>query len=943
MAVALRDAIEKVVPDAEVFLDQSNLQPGQEWASALSREIRECDTFVILVGAQKGVWQDREYREALERQANDKDFLLLPIVTVDRSRVADFHFLRQYHWIEATDPTVPEAIDRIRTALERQQAGRAERKAAELWRGEHPFRGLAALEERDAKFFFGRARETEDILDRLSRARGRLITLIGNSGVGKSSLVRAGVMAALKSGTLKGDTLFPRGLRDTDQWAYLTMNPGQDPIEGIVREFFSQWDLDPLDPQKSRFREGWADGLRDGKLTLGGLIDATDEHLVKTKGAAPASYVLYIDQGEELYTRTRQVVDRFSKVLADGLRLRPEKLLVIMSFRSDYYGHLQGNDALFDLVEKVDVRPLSPDQLLHALSEPVRLLGAKFDNPKMVQQLVGSVGRDADVLPLIADLFQDLWDRMLKRDDGVLSFADHPEAIHVDFALKRRAERFLSDNPDKVEAVKRLFTLRLARWLSGSDEPVRDYMVRDADSPAGQKEWALVEALAGPDMRLLVTGERDGQSRAWVAHEVLLRKWDKLVEWFNDEREFLVWKGEAEEKLRRHAAASRLEKVKTLLMGFDLDMARKWRGSRSDDIHPDLMGFIDESLQFAGRTQRKRQQLQLSALALLSLVVIGLLAFLNEQVLSRFWFKVSNVHAKSLEDIRGMKDLEHFRDCGGDVREASSRREDYSSDCPEMVIIPAGTFMMGSPSNEEGRSENWEGIKSGNNTKPFEVSVSRFAISRFEITGDQWSRCVELGGCEAGAAAEGDRPVTSVSWERAQRYVRWLSEMTGYDYRLPTEREFEYATRAGTKAAVYWKPDDNQWKPDDDQEICSYANVADAKAREYYGWRATASCNDESTGVAKIGKYKPNKWGLHDMLGNVREWVEDCFQAPYRDPESPHRQGEQNQCPGGLRAVRGGGWSSPPKDVRSAARWRAEQKIDGIDSTIGFRVVRDLQ
>jgi len=235
--------------------------------------------------------------------------------------------------------------------------------------------------------------------------------------------------------------------------------------------------------------------------------------------------------------------------------------------------------------------------------------------------------------------------------------------------------------------------------------------------------------------------------------------------------------------------------------------------------------------------------------------------------------------------------------------------------CPEMVVIPAGSFMMGSPASEEGRSDS-EGPQHA-------VTISQpFAAGRYEVTFDEWDTCVREGGCghqpHDQGWGRGRRPVINVSWNDAQQYMNWLSKKSGKNYRLLTEAEWEYATRAGTTSRYYWG--------DSDTDICRYASVD--KGGDGCGTNRTSS----------VGSRQPNAFSLYDMLGNVWEWVEDCWNANYNGAPRDGSAWTAGDC--GRRVLRGGSWGSYPQLARSADR-------DGFDPSFrgnydGFRVARTL-
>ena len=283
--------------------------------------------------------------------------------------------------------------------------------------------------------------------------------------------------------------------------------------------------------------------------------------------------------------------------------------------------------------------------------------------------------------------------------------------------------------------------------------------------------------------------------------------------------------------------------------------------------------------------------------------------------------------------VGGVRDGEPFRDCPS---------------CPELVVIPAGEFRMGSPASEEGRRAT-EGPQR-------RVRVERFALGRYEVTrgeyaafaaatGRDGSRCRVLDGGGSwewsdgaswrspGFAQTDEHPAVCVSWDDARAYVRWLSGETGQRYRLPSESEWEYAARAGTSTSRYWGEG-----PSGQQ--CGNANGADAAGkRRFERWTRAVSCNDGRVFTAPVGTFAANRFGLFDMLGNAWEWVEDCWYDNYQGAPSDARAWTSGgDC--GRRVLRGGSWSSVAEYLRPGARDRASTALRF--NYLGFRVSRTL-
>ena len=259
-------------------------------------------------------------------------------------------------------------------------------------------------------------------------------------------------------------------------------------------------------------------------------------------------------------------------------------------------------------------------------------------------------------------------------------------------------------------------------------------------------------------------------------------------------------------------------------------------------------------------------------------------------------------------------------------------------DCPEMVVIPAGSFTMGSPPDEEGRYDG-EG-------PPHRVTIGRsFAAGRFEVTraeyaafvrdtghglgdgcssntGNRWKLSLSKSWRDPGFVQTDRDPVVCVSWDDVQAYVSWLSRKTGNPYRLLSEAEWEYVARAGT-STPFWTG--SKLSPDQANYNGAYSDGSGRKA--IYRER-----------TVPVGIYAANAFGLHDVHGNVCEWVEDCWNDNYAGAPSDGSAWLRGSC--GVRGLRGGSFIFTPRNLRSAHRNGLASGDRTIDQ--GFRVARDL-
>ena len=226
---------------------------------------------------------------------------------------------------------------------------------------------------------------------------------------------------------------------------------------------------------------------------------------------------------------------------------------------------------------------------------------------------------------------------------------------------------------------------------------------------------------------------------------------------------------------------------------------------------------------------------------------------------------------------------------------------------------------MGSPSNEPQRRDS-EGAQR-------QVSVPAFALGKYEVTFAEWDSCVADSGCTHRDRDKGwgraERPVIGVSWNHAQEYVQWLSLRTGETYRLPSEAEWEYAARAGTTTRF------------------NTGNCITTSQANFKGKSPAQDCprGEFRERTEPVGSFAPNAFGLHDMHGNVFEWVQDCWNANYNGAPSDGSAWMQGDC---RRAVlRGGSWFIGGGGLRSAARIGPAHRGVGDDIS-GFRVARSL-
>jgi formylglycine-generating enzyme required for sulfatase activity len=381
-----------------------------------------------------------------------------------------------------------------------------------------------------------------------------------------------------------------------------------------------------------------------------------------------------------------------------------------------------------------------------------------------------------------------------------------------------------------------------------------------------------------------------------VAHEALLRR-APIAGWLEEEKDALKLRDDVLREAREWAEGSK-HAEHLVRRGARLESALDLRDK------PDFVTALapakdyltaSRKLEAAGR--RKARWVRAVIYTMLLGIIAGLVAFINQEILKEQyqWRVVMSPSVLTVE-----QEKETATKPGSDFKECANG-------CPTMIVVPAGKFMMGSPEGEGSRGEHPQ----------HEVMISKpFAVGRTDVTFAEWDFCVAAAACPKVSDNQwgrGDRPVILVSWDEAKGYAAWLKRMTGKDYRLLSEAEWEYSARAGNQGRFSFGDDESQ--------------IGD------YAW-FTDNSEDKTQPVAKK---KPNAFGLFDMHGNVYQMVEDPYHANYDGAPSDGSVWGQG---GDYRVVRGGSWLYDPGILRSAARVRGTTSGRGADG--GFRVGRTL-
>ena len=746
------------------------------------------------------------------------------------------------------------------------------------WSGS-PYPGLAAFTSEQAPIFFGRGGEIDQLLKQFSDPQVQFVAVVGVSGSGKSSLVNAGLLPRLRTGIV-----------GNSPWTDLALKPGErggNPFLALA------YVLKPLLAIADQTEDEIARAMQTD-------FKAAQHHLTALlEQRKPASeLLLLIDQFEELFTQSKTEDYKDFVKLLESLVASPQ-LRVIVTLRADFYARAIEEPTLAGLLRRDrGTFPLDPPSLsaIHQMIiRPAEAAGVELEEG-LAQRLLNDAGEGPGAMSLIAFTLQQLYEK--EKTSGILSISAYEASGGVQGAVQKRAEAALQGLGFNLDSV--LPTL-FANLVEVNEHEI---VTRRRSPQSLLLDNVTTAANALTQARLLVTGKGENdQPVLEVAHEIVLDGWQRLHQWIADHAEAL----RARRDLERVAAEwENSGRLRSALRGGKL--LQRYLGA-AEPLSTTASDYLTMC--------KMRQLARRLNYALLSLLVIAMLSVLIKVSKSDY---PPTLAAKALYVELGL----------------------WPVPKPKMETIPAGEFEMGDLSddlsgNQVGQ-EDERPVHTVHFDKPFEMG-------KYEVTFDEYDLFAAATGRDKPSDqgwGRGTRPVINISWDDAIAYTQWLAGRTGLNFRLQSEAEWEYAARANTTTLRYW-PDRQEGESD---LACQYANVFDVKNEPLLSNNYTITwdhfnCEDEFAFTAPVGQFKANAWKLHDMLGNVLEWTQDCYDDTYDDaPDdgSARQSNGDREC--GYRVLRGGSWLDEPQSVRSSDRVRSAPEQRSND--IGFRLARTL-
>jgi formylglycine-generating enzyme required for sulfatase activity len=897
--------------DEDVFIDLHGIGAGERWRDTLRKANTACEA-VILLASPDAVDSKECQREINLAEDLGKEIIvaILRNLRIDDSRLAryaDRHFVdlsaeprermepfEHDGRMQRVDFHLP-ALAAIKARLAR--LGIAPNTFTWAAKAGGPYPGLAAFDENEAGIFFGRDADIMSGITKLrvlrKRGASRLLVIEAASGAGKSSFLRAG--------------LWPRLSRDPDFAPLAILRPARGIFtgpDGLGRK------LAPWFEQRGRVKlagdiHAAIAGPQDEVAFAALLAEATELAATARRAGAPDARapapLIAIDQGEEMFaTENAEESGRFLELLAAVLRQPPPEVdpYVLVTFRADSVETLlQRWPALgLDTPESHYLAPLSTSAYRDVIVKPAEVYSQFVRRLTIEPALVNALVRDAsgaDALPLLAFALEKLFHEF--GADGNLTLQRYEAMGGIGGSI----DRALSDAQHTAGVagapanLRRLIVPALATWDPAAGAAKR-LVTQEADLVGGKRVALAPLANALVEARLL-TRSRDTLE---VAHEALLRR-APIVQWLEEEKDALKLRDDLQREAKEWEAGGRDAKD-LVRRGERLEAAR---ALLANSDFASALAPAKDYVAACHKSERSAHNRALRAQAaiyvLLISVIAGLVGWMNQQfLLEQYqWRMVMSPSVLTPERERGLAPGQEFSEC--------------AHGCPMMVAVPAGSFIMGSPDNEKDRFDD-EGPQ-------HPVTIGKpFAVGKFDVTFAEWDACVAAGACPRASDSgwgRGDRPVINVSWDDAKQYGEWLSRITGKEYRLLSEAEWEYAARAGTTTAYYWGDDSGKGN----------ANCEGCGSQ----W--------DNKQTSPVGSFKPNAFGLYDMAGNVDQWVEDFYHDSYKkapDNGSAWIEG------GGDAVIRGGSWAFRPESLRAAQR--VQNPIGLRGNGLGFRVARTL-
>jgi CHASE3 domain sensor protein/energy-coupling factor transporter ATP-binding protein EcfA2 len=545
----------------EPWLDKWSLTPGGEWQSELGAGLDASVACAVFVGPHDlGAWELQEVAVALDRAARQKDFRVFPVLLpgvdepFDPNRLP--HFLRARTWVDfRRGQNDTRALQDLINAVKGVPFGPGVSEAPRT--DVAPYRGLRVFGEEDARFFFGRDREVQRLVEKLKS--GSFVAVLGPSGSGKSSLVRAGLLPKLRA----------KALAQGEQWQVCVLRPGATPLTALAAQ------LGRLLPDHAM--QATLDALGQDARTLNLYVE-----MALADRPAGDRVVVIVDQLEEVFTLCRDEMERrqlFSTLL-EATSVPGGRTIVIVTLRTDFYARCATYPELAQLIgaRQMLVGPMDADGLRQAIEQPAHRVGLELEEG-LSDTILADVAREPGGLPLLEHALLELWER---RRGVMLTLEGYVQAGGVHGAVAQRAEQIYVQLSPNEQSIARRTLLRLTQPGEGTEDTRRrvariELLPIEGDESFDRVLGRLVDA------RLLTTGrDETGEEVVDVSHEALIRGWPRLRGWIDADRSGLLIHRRLSDAAREWENLDR--EPGSLYRGARLAAGLAWADDHEDDL-----------------------------------------------------------------------------------------------------------------------------------------------------------------------------------------------------------------------------------------------------------------------------------------------------------------------------------------------------------------------
>jgi hypothetical protein len=583
-----------------VWLAYWDVLGGDSWQDVVERALVESKTCAVFIGPSGlGPWHNAEMRVALQIMAKQEGFRVIPVLLPGANPPELPLFLSHLMWVDFKDGDSlckQAAFEQLVASIRGEPRPTILANDVET---ECPYRGLEEFEEIHEKFFFGRNQVSWDLVDKLKSTR--FVALVGDSGCGKSSLARAGLLPKLKAGALPL----------SQEWTYVIFRPGDYPLQQL------SLCLARLEPAEDQLGASCRllENLRAHDSALHGEVQLLlgDRH-------KDSRLFILIDQFEEMFSCQDPLEQaKFVGNLQYAISAKGGQTVVVITMRGDFEARAAGQTKLADLLSshRFPVRAMVEADFREAIEGPASLANLQFERG-LVNRILADVCREPGALPLLQDTLLQLYQRRRSR---LMTLEAYDESGGVQRSLALRADATFEELSDSMQVIARRILLRLTQPGEGAEDTRRRAPLRELVTHSG--ELANVEFVLSRlfDARLLTGYTEPGKElQIDVAHEALIRGWPMLRQWIEEERDDLKTQRRLTQDAQQWNDWSNSKRDSFLYRDLELALARKWKSKHEQSISVTERKFLDRSIE----KERKQTRLKWSGILGAAFLIICL-------------------------------------------------------------------------------------------------------------------------------------------------------------------------------------------------------------------------------------------------------------------------------------------------------------------------------